>query len=287
MDLSVLNAIDLSAPGFLIMVIGPPDSGKSTLAQLIYHQLCMEYAQVAYLDGDPGQSTLGPPTTLSLAIKRRGDRSFPPQGRMWRRFIGSTSPRGYMLPMLVGVHRLVQKARENGIQVVVYDTCGLVNAREGGLALKLAEIELLQPSMLIALQREKELEPLLEAIKSYPCRVVRCSPSSQVRPRSAEERRNYRARRFKEYFHQADVLTLDRSTLPLAVIAPSSLQPSQIISLEDAQGFVLALGILQETNEGQFHILTPLKKMEACRILRAGSLLLDSHTFQEKRVMLE
>ncbi len=287
MDLSVLNAIDLSAPGFLIMVIGPPDSGKSTLAQLIYHQLCMEYSQVAYLDGDPGQSTLGPPTTLSLAINRRGDRSFPPQGRMWRHFIGSTSPRGHMLPMLVGVHRLVQKARENGIQVVVYDTCGLVNAREGGLALKLAEIELLQPSMLIALQREKELETLLEAIKAYPCRVVRCSPSSQVRPRSAEERRNYRARRFKEYFHQADVLTLDRSTLPLAVIAPSSLQPSQIISLEDAQGFVLALGILQETNEGQFHILTPLKKVEACRILRAGSLLLDSHTFQEKRVMLE
>ncbi|MEJ5241123.1 MAG: polynucleotide 5'-hydroxyl-kinase [Anaerolineales bacterium] len=288
MDVSVLNAIDLSAPGFLIMVIGAPDSGKSTLAQLIYRQLCREYSHVAYLDGDPGQSILGPPTTLSLAINRQGDRSFPPQGRIWRRFLGATSPRGHMLPMLVGIHRLVQKARENGAQVVVYDTCGMVDAREGGLALKLAEIELLQPSMLIALQRENELEPLLEAIRAYPCRVIRCSPSSQVKPRSVEERRSYRARSFREYFHQAHLLTLERSTSSLAVIAPFPLQPSQLISLEDGHGFVLALGILQpqETSE-QLCILTPLKKIEAFRILRAGSLLLDSHTFQERRVMLE
>ncbi|MFN3741703.1 MAG: Clp1/GlmU family protein [Anaerolineales bacterium] len=289
MDLSPLNALDLSAPGFLIMVIGAPDSGKSTLARLIYQELCRQYSCVAYLDGDPGQSILGPPTTLSLALNRRGDRAFPPRGQLWRRFLGATSPRGHMLPMLVHVHRLVQTARQGGAQVVVYDTCGLVNPSEGGLALKLAEIELLQPSMLIAFQRENELEPILRAAQAFAIRIARITPSSQIQPRLPEQRRKYRLERFREYFQSAQMLTFD-DLASVSIIASSPLQPFQLISLEDGKGFLLALGILQENiTANAVTVLTPLPipKKTHCRILRAGDLILDPSTFQERRIMLE
>ncbi len=281
-DLSPLYALDLSAPGSLLMVIGAPDSGKSTLARLIYQELCRQYSCIAYLDGDPGQSLLGPPTTLSLAINRRGDLTFPPRGRIWRRFLGATSPRGHMLPMLVGVHRLVSAARRHGAQIVVYDTCGFVSAHEGGLALKLAEIELLHPSMVLALQREGELESLLQVVSAFSIRIVRLSPSPQVQPRSPEQRRKYRARRFQEYFRDAQVCALSKKML--GIVAPLPLQPSQLVSLEDTQGFVIGLGILQETNEEQIKLLTPLRNLEHCHILRASSLLLDPSTFQEIRI---
>lgn len=271
------------------MVIGAPDSGKSTLSRLIYQELCRDYSCVGYLDGDPGQSILGPPTTLSLAFNRRGDRSFPPRGQLWRRFLGATSPRGHMLPMLVHVHYLVQTARAHGAQIVVYDTCGLVSPSEGGLALKLAEIELLQPSMLIALQRENELEPILRATQAFAIRIVRVTPSSRIQPRLPEQRRTYRLERFREYFQSAQMLTFDVPA-SVSIIASSPLKPYQLISLEDGKGFVLALGILQEhiTANG-VTVLTPLpiQKKSHCRILRAGDLLLDPYTFQERRIMLE
>jgi len=282
MDLSPLHALDLSAPGSLLMVIGAPDSGKSTLARQIYQELCRQYSCIAYLDGDPGQSLLGPPTTLSLAINRRGDLAFPPRGRIWRRFLGATSPRGHMLPMLVGIHRLVSTAREHGAQIVVYDTCGFVSAHEGGLALKLAEMELLRPSMVIALQRETELEPLLQVARASSIRTVRLAPSPRVQPRPPEQRRKYRAQRFQEYFREMQRWVLDKNSL--AIVASFPLQPAQLVSLEDAQGFVLALGVLQAIQGEQLTLLTPLRNLDRCRILRAGSLLLDLSTFQESRI---
>nr|BAL57214.1 AAA ATPase [uncultured Chloroflexota bacterium] len=289
MDLSPLKALDLSAPGSLIMVIGAPDSGKSTLARLIYQELVREYACVAYLDGDPGQSILGPPTTLTLALNHPGDRSFPPNGRLWGGFLGATSPRGHMLPMLVQVWRLVQAARQHGAQIVIYDTCGLIHPKEGGVALKLAEIELLRPSMLVALQSWDELETLLQPAQAFVSRIVRIPPSPHIRPRSPEQRRSYRAEKFKEYFHNARSMALSDLASPFFV-SRSALQPFQLVSLEDDKGFVLALGIVQHHAGAEgITLFTPLgdRKKSQCRILRAGDLALDPSTFQERRIVLE
>ena len=145
--------LDLARPGEIVLVIGAPDVGKSSFAQYLYRRLCREAGRVAFLDGDPGQSTLGPPTTMTLAI---GD-SFPPQGPHWRNFVGAVSPRGHMLPLVVGASRLVQAARQAGVETIVYDTCGLVDPAYGGTALKLAKIELLQPVVVCAIQRNREL----------------------------------------------------------------------------------------------------------------------------------
>jgi polynucleotide 5'-hydroxyl-kinase GRC3/NOL9 len=140
----------------ILMVVGASDVGKSTFARYLFRRLCRSSTGVAYLDGDPGQSSLGPPTTMTLALARQGESTFPPCGPLWRGFVGSVSPAGHMLPVLTVAARLTGAAKKAGAQVIIYDTTGLVDPSRGGIALKLAKIDLLRPSVLLAIQREPE-----------------------------------------------------------------------------------------------------------------------------------
>ena len=144
-----------------LLVVGAPDTGKSTFARYLYRCLCAQHERVAFVDGDVGQATLGPPTTITLALGAAGDDSFPPAGRRFRAFVGDVSPRRHMLPVVVSAHALVQTAREEGASVVVFDTTGLVDPNCGGGALKRAKVDLLRPSVVVGIQRGSELEYLL------------------------------------------------------------------------------------------------------------------------------
>jgi polynucleotide 5'-kinase involved in rRNA processing len=75
-----------------VMVIGRSDTGKTTLARYLFHQLCRHYGKVGFLDCDVGQSTLGLPTTMTLALSATAEESnFPARGEAFSYFIGSTS----------------------------------------------------------------------------------------------------------------------------------------------------------------------------------------------------
>jgi polynucleotide 5'-hydroxyl-kinase GRC3/NOL9 len=265
-----------------LMVIGAPDTGKSTFAQYLYRQLCAESRCVAYLDGDPGQSTLGPPTTMSLVISTNGDAAFPPQGKTWRSFVGAVTPRGHMLPVLVSAARLVQAAQAYGADTVIYDTSGLVSPAGGGINLKLSKIDLLRPSVVFALQREQELEPLLTPLRrSRRVRVVDLHPSSSIQLRNTLTRQAYRASQFAQYFRTARPLTVDWERL--AVVPSPGFVFHRLAALEDADGFTLSLGIVQvaDWRKKQIELLTP-KSLDGVDTLRLGDLTLDPQTFRDQ-----
>ena len=171
------------------MIIGASDSGKSTVARYLYQELCRHGVRVAYLAADVGQSTLGLPTTLNASLADEpGDGRFPPEGAHASYFVGSTTPRGHMLPSVIGAFRLQQWALAMGANAVVVDTTGLVDKAQGGKALKQWKIELLAPDVVIGLYREQELEPILWPLRRD--RRVRCielpaSPHALARPRES------------------------------------------------------------------------------------------------------
>jgi polynucleotide 5'-hydroxyl-kinase GRC3/NOL9 len=269
-----------------LMVIGAPDTGKSTFAQYLYRQLCAESRRAAFLDGDPGQSMLGPPTTMSLAFGTSGDIAFPPQGKTWRSFVGAVTPRGHMLPVLVGAARLVQVAQAYGVDAIVYDTSGLVSPTEGGLNLKLSKIDLLRPSVVFAIQCEQELEPLLTPLRrSRRVRVVDLRPSPSIQPRNTLTRQAYRASQFAQYFRAARPLTADWERL--AVVPSPTFVFHRLAALEDADGFTLGLGIVQvaDLHKTQVELFSPLKTLEGVDTLRLGDLTLDPQTFRDQLMM--
>jgi polynucleotide 5'-hydroxyl-kinase GRC3/NOL9 len=277
--------ITLSALTGTVLVLGAPDTGKSTFARHLYRCLCACHERVAFVDGDVGQATLGPPTTMTLALGCPGDDAFPPAGPRFRVFVGDVSPRGHMLPMLVGAHKLVQKARAEGVSVLVFDTTGLVDLAYGGGALKQAKIELLAPSTVVGIQRGHELEHLLVPLRhSHRTRLIDLPVSWAAQRREVTARRKHRATRFRLYFEGA--CELDVAWQRLAVFPAPAFSPGRLVALEDDAGLALGLGIVVASDlvGGTVTLHTPLSSLVGVDALRLGDLALDLQTFGETRL---
>ncbi len=266
------------------MVIGGSNLGKSTFARYAYQRLCQIGRRAAYLDGDPGQSQLGPPTTITIArSQKEGDDAFPPTGNAWRSFIGSTTPYGHMLPMVVGASRLASAVQRDGADVIIHDTCGLID-QQAGMGLKLALIDLLKPSHVIAIQEKHELDPLLIPLRrSKRTQLIELAPSEAVRSRSMDVRQQHRAEQYAAYFSGALPVIIPWTRL--AVFPEPHFPPRRLVAFEDREGFCLGLGIVLEGSQPgrSLALLTPYREIDNIDALRVGDILLDPQTFRDER----
>jgi polynucleotide 5'-hydroxyl-kinase GRC3/NOL9 len=212
-QLDIPPAWDAAARGFLeqggvVMVLGGPDTGKSTLSRYLVYRAFAAGAPAALVDLDLGQSHLGPPAALGLGLfppRFPGDDSLFPDGLY---FIGQTSPVGALLEVAVGCRVLVDLARNQGVQHVVVNTSGLIQG-PAAFRLKAAQAELLQPRRLLALARGGELDLLLRAMGTVENGALSRLPvSARAARKSLEGRRAYREARFREYFAPARRLSL-------------------------------------------------------------------------------
>ncbi len=296
-----------------LLIVGAPDTGKSTFARYLYRCLYAQHERVAFVDGDVGQATLGPPTTMTLALGGSGDDSFPPAGPRFRAFVGDVSPRRHMLPMVVNAHMLVQKAREEGVSTVVFDTTGLVDPSHGGGALKRAQVDLLRPSVVVAIQRGSELEHLLCPLRrSHRTRVIDLDVARCVRRRDVSVRQAHRATRFRRYFEGSRNLEIEGERLAVfpgldfadvgrasadvgrasadvghaSVDVGRAVRVHRLVGLEDNEGFALALGIVVTSDPGRgvITLYTPLPSLLNVDAVHLGNLLLDPCTFRGVRL---
>jgi polynucleotide 5'-hydroxyl-kinase GRC3/NOL9 len=191
-------AAALAADG-AILVLGGPDSGKSTFCRYVLNQALAAGKPAACLDGDLGQSHLGPPAALGLSFYppcAPDDAGLFPETLY---FIGQTSPPGKMLELVVGLGRLADYARSRGHRRLLVNTSGFISGPQA-FRLKLAKAETLAPSLVIGLQSHRELEPILAPLRQFCPRVLDLPVSSQARARLYAERRLYRQDRFAAYF---------------------------------------------------------------------------------------
>lgn len=192
----------LARPG-IVVLLGASDSGKTTLGRILAEKLIAAGRTVGLVDGDIGQSSIGPPTTVGLAILSPGlpiTSSRPPQ---LLHFVGCTSPPGHLLPHILGTQALVRTAINQGAEIVLVDTTGLVS---GAIAasLKWHKLQAIRPRHVLALQREAELEPILRLVEGQAnLEIHRLPVSVKAVRRSQAARRAYREERFREYFARA------------------------------------------------------------------------------------
>jgi polynucleotide 5'-hydroxyl-kinase GRC3/NOL9 len=279
------ESLPLSGMEGVVMVVGATDAGKTTLARYLFRRLGAHHDRLAFIDGDVGQATLGPPTTMTAALGGPADPGFPPSGRRYRVFVGDVSPMGHMLPLVVGAHRLVRKARASGATAIVYDTTGLVAASQGGGALKRALIDLLRPTVVVALQRGSELEHLLVPLRcSGRTRVVDREVARAVKRRGMEARHEHRAEQYRRTFQAAHRLQV--TWMGKAIIPRPSFSKHRLVALEDDEGFVLALGIVTDW-ERESHVvelLSPLTSLVDVDTIHVGDVAVDPETFRDRRI---
>ncbi len=187
---------EIVAMGRIVMVLGRVDTGKSTFCRHLAALALGQGQKVGIVDGDVGQSWIGPPTTvgMKIAAKDSSPTLFPDSFY----FVGSVSPERHLLQTAVGIKRMVDAAIAAGAELVVVDTTGLVDGQIGR-ALKSSKIDLVRPDHIVCFQRGGELESLIRGIEtSY--RIHRLEPSRRVEKKSQNSRRTYRQKQFREYF---------------------------------------------------------------------------------------
>ncbi len=265
-----------------VMVIGASDTGKSTFARYLFRRLAEHYPRVGFLDCDVGQSSLGLPTTLNLALIAPATENESAQNERLAYFVGAVSPRGHMLPVVVGAHKLQRRAQQWGVGALVVDTTGLVDAAAGGGALKQWKIELLEPSTMFAFARGMELEHILWPRRRDPrVRVIELPVPRAVMERSRENRIRHRTELWRDYFSRATTVQLPLRQL--AVFGLEAMVPGRLLALQDADGFALGLGVVRryDPHTQTAAICTPLSSLEGVVSVRLGTLRLDPETGQE------
>lgn len=264
--IDVLSMIDRGT----LLVLGAQDAGKSSLCRWLVGQLDRGLERVALVDCDPGQTTVGVPGCLGLAMT--GPWEAP--AALW--FVGATSPPGNLLPLVVGAARLAHQARNRGAQVVILDGCGLV---DGALA-RVLHLHLAHGAgvdHLIALERDGELESLLRLLTQDGRRVDRLKVSGVARTRDREERRRHREERFAAHFSDARTRLVSPRRVFGRDWAPGAgedLEEGTVLGLLDAEGFCLGLGIFRAAHADRVEILTPVTDVPVARV-QAGDFRLD------------
>ena len=291
MDISApkewFGLLDVFEEEGLAILLGATDTGKSTLAQFLIFNLCRRGLKVGLVDADIGQSFLGPPATIGLSLfKSDPDWEVilsPPEIF----FVGSTTPEGHFPIHLKGVKRMVDKASSHGPHVVLVDTTGFVLG-EGGRELKRRKIDLVSPRFILALQKDDELEPLLEPYQENPhYKIHRLPLSEHVRPKSMEERRIHRTNKFRDYFKyssvqelpiedvqiEGEVLDPDGAPLPLDWTLKMN---SLLIGLKDENDETLALALIRNYSENKkiLNVFSPLQEIHKVKTIQLSSLRL-------------
>ena len=271
----------------IAILLGAADTGKSTLAQFLISHLCRRGLKVGLVDADIGQSFLGPPATIGLSVfKSHPDWEVilsPPEIF----FVGSTTPEGHFPIHLEGVKRMVDKVTSYGPDVILVDTTGFVLG-ETGRELKRRKIDLISPRFILALQKDDELEPILEQYQENPLyKIYRLPLSEQVRQKSIEERRMNRTNQFRNYFKysavqelatkgvqiEGEVLDPDGAPLPLDWALKVN---SLLIGLKDENDDTLALGLIKNySNEKKMlRVFTPLQEIQSVKTIHLSSIRL-------------
>jgi len=200
----------------VVFALGYLDSGKTFFVTYVANKLFERGIKVSIVDCDVGQSNIGPPTTIGLGVLERQVTFLEEVPVASAYFVGSTSPAGHLLPMVVGTAKLVNRAKSLS-DVVLIDTPGMVYGGPAR-AYQLYAVEALSPDVVVALQRDRELEHLTRQLKALGYEVVELQASAWVRQRDRSDRRALRERAFYNYFSKRGMVSHTVSLDDVAVV---------------------------------------------------------------------
>ena len=157
---------------------------------------------VGYVDADIGNSSIGPPSCVSLKVVRNeGDMDHLDRPDALH-FVGGISAERLVLQQVIATAALVEQARQSADTVVI-DTTGVISG-VGGETLKYHKMELCRPDAVVALQRGGELEPVVGMFRRFfGAQVITAPVEPDVLPSSPDDRAGRRSARFELAFAPA------------------------------------------------------------------------------------
>ncbi len=197
------------------MIIGGVDTGKSHLCAELCSAGFRAGVPSAVVDADVGQSEVGAPGTIGMAIVDKEIESLSELNARRLYFVGATTPASHMLECAIGTKKMVDAALNQGAGLVVVDTTGMVGGPLGR-KLKTYKTDLVRPDYLVGLQKRREIEHLLVPFaKIQWIKVKKLATSELARRKPPEFRTARRQLNFYSHFHDAPghIIRLDDVSL--------------------------------------------------------------------------
>ncbi len=184
-----------------VIIIGPVESGKTTLTAFIANYMMERGSKVCVIEGDVGQEDLAVPGTLSLAL--------PLRKFLWLRelkcerirFVGCISPSHVQcqLHVLTALRELIEEAENLECDTIVVNTDGWVSSKQA-LDFKVSIIRWLRPTHVVTLSND--IYDIMRAVlgHNFFTVVLKARAPMKVKERSREERRRLRIEAYRKYF---------------------------------------------------------------------------------------
>ncbi|MCW4045581.1 MAG: Clp1/GlmU family protein [Candidatus Bathyarchaeota archaeon] len=248
---------------FTIMILGKSDSGKTSFCTYLINRLISENQKIAVLDGDLGQSDVGPPCTVAYAFATKSVTDLFTLRAENAFFVGFTSPSESPDKAIKGMTLMKQEILDKVADFVVVNSDGWVEGEEA-VRYKSQLAEALNPDLFFCIPQSNELEPLLAALERF--RKITVDSPVVIRQRSREKRRNLRELGYAKYLAGAKVKTwpLRMLTIETQNDTPAEQKHPEgsLLGLYDAQRKLLGIGVL--------HRVDPVRK--ALKVLTSVSI---------------
>jgi polynucleotide 5'-hydroxyl-kinase GRC3/NOL9 len=250
-DKPVEAILGLQKRPVVAVVLGGIDCGKSSLCTYLFNKLVDGKCRIAVLDGDLGQSDIGPSATVGYGIASKPISELYNLKLRNACFVGVTSPITALSKTIEAITALETEILQQQIDYVIVNTDGLV---DGDIAVKYKSdlVKALKPDVVVAVQMQDELAPLISSLET-PAIVV--EPSFALKQRTPEKRKTLREMTYLRYLKRAKLHCIPKSQV---IIEPRNAVPKKqepekgiLLGLYGHGTKFLGIGVLREINEAR------------------------------------
>jgi polynucleotide 5'-hydroxyl-kinase GRC3/NOL9 len=219
-----------------VMVLGDIESGKTSFSTYLINTSLKSQGKPAIVDADLGQSDVGPPTSIGLSIISEPVADLFSAKPSAIIFMGRTSSKGITQRIVSSLTSIMKQIPEGAVDLTVINTDGWIEGDEAR-TYKAELIRKISPNLVIGIQRNTELEHILNSVEEEGCQVLRAVTSSAVKRRDRDEHRELREQSYKKYLGKPTVRNLHLNWIaleytPLGLGTPVDIQ--RVKALEKA-----------------------------------------------------
>lgn len=251
-----------------VMVMGGVDSGKTSFCAYLANRALKENLKAAVIDGDLGQSDIGPPSTVGFSHVTEPIKDLFEMEVESACFIGVTTPSLAVSKVIEELTTLKNRVLENDVEFLIVNTDGWVEG-EDAVKYKVQLAEKATPDIVVGIQRTDELTPILTVLKKT-MRTIAIDSPLVIRKRNREKRKILRELSYKKYLKNAKVQLFHLNQVKIKDVFSESwenlteeqVEEDLLVALQDAQLNFLGIGILYGTDfeRGLVKVYTPISE---------------------------
>jgi polynucleotide 5'-hydroxyl-kinase GRC3/NOL9 len=184
------------------IVLGTVDSGKTSFCTYLINRLLSQKKKIGVLDGDLGQSDIGPPCTISYTFVTKPITDLFSLQAKNAIFIGTTSPNGAAEKVIESLVQLKKEILNGDPDFIIVNSDGWIEG-EQAVKYKTELVEKINPETVFYVQQKDEMSPLMNSLEKF--RRIAVESPSVASQRSGESRKNLRELGYTKYLRNSKV----------------------------------------------------------------------------------